>query len=77
MVNTHGLSHIALAVADPERSLAFYRAVFGVRAYFRDSRSIYYLISTRRWRRGILVLSGVLMLFLLPSLAELCALAVS
>jgi len=40
MVNTHGLSHIALAVADPERSLAFYRAVFGVREYFRDSTSI-------------------------------------
>jgi len=37
----------------------------------------YYFLSTRRWRRGILVLSGVLMLFLLPSLAELCALAVS
>ena len=37
----------------------------------------YYLISTRRWRRGLLVLLGVLLLFLLPSLAELCALAVS
>lgn len=40
MVNTYGLSHIALAVADPERSLAFYRAVFGVREYFRDHTSI-------------------------------------
>lgn len=37
----------------------------------------YYLVSTRRWRRGVLALMGVLMLFLLPSLAELCALAAS
>ena len=40
MVKTYGLSHIALSVADPERSLAFYRAVFGVREYFRDDASI-------------------------------------
>jgi catechol 2,3-dioxygenase-like lactoylglutathione lyase family enzyme len=40
MIKTHGLSHIALAVADPERSLAFYRAVFGVREYFRDASTI-------------------------------------
>lgn len=30
MVRTHGLTHIALTVKDPERSLAFYEAVFGV-----------------------------------------------
>ena len=40
MIKTHGLSHIALSVADPERSLAFYRSVFGVREYFRDERTI-------------------------------------
>lgn len=28
-VRTHGLTHIALAVRDPQRSLAFYRAVVG------------------------------------------------
>lgn len=40
MIKTHGLSHIALSVADPDRSLAFYRAVFGVREYFRDEATI-------------------------------------
>lgn len=29
-VKTYGLTHIALAVRDPERSLRFYQAVFGV-----------------------------------------------
>jgi catechol 2,3-dioxygenase-like lactoylglutathione lyase family enzyme len=40
MIKTHGLSHVALAVADPERSLRFYRDVFGVREYFRDDLTI-------------------------------------
>ena len=40
MVNTHGLSHIALSVADLDRSLAFYVAVFGVREYVRNDSSI-------------------------------------
>jgi catechol 2,3-dioxygenase-like lactoylglutathione lyase family enzyme len=40
MVNTHGLSHIALSVADLDRSLAFYVAVFGVREYVRSDSSI-------------------------------------
>ncbi|HMJ14121.1 MAG TPA: VOC family protein [Polyangiaceae bacterium] len=40
MIKTHGLTHINLAVADPERSLRFYEAVFGVREYFRDEASI-------------------------------------
>ena len=40
MVRTHGLTHIALKVADPERSLRFYRTVFGVEEYFRDADSI-------------------------------------
>jgi catechol 2,3-dioxygenase-like lactoylglutathione lyase family enzyme len=37
---THGLTHIALAVESPPRSLRFYRAVFGVREYYRDADSI-------------------------------------
>jgi catechol 2,3-dioxygenase-like lactoylglutathione lyase family enzyme len=40
MIRTHGLTHIALAVRDPERSLEFYSAVFGVREYYRDANSI-------------------------------------
>jgi catechol 2,3-dioxygenase-like lactoylglutathione lyase family enzyme len=40
LIRTHGLSHIALSVVDPQRSLAFYRAVFGVREYFRDTSTI-------------------------------------
>jgi len=37
---THGLTHIALAVKSPSRSLKFYRAVFGVREYYRDADSV-------------------------------------
>jgi catechol 2,3-dioxygenase-like lactoylglutathione lyase family enzyme len=40
MIKTHGLSHVALSVNDPDRSLAFYRAVFGVREYFRNESTI-------------------------------------
>lgn len=40
MVKTHGLTHISLAVKDPERSLAFYSALFGVREYYRDDEQI-------------------------------------
>ena len=40
MVNTYGLSHIALSVADLDRSLAFYVAVFGVREYVRNDSSV-------------------------------------
>ena len=40
MVATHGLTHLALSVQDPDRSLRFYSAVFGVREYFRDSDTI-------------------------------------
>src|SRR4051812_31285058 len=40
MVATHGLTHVGLAVADPQRSLDFYAAVFGVREYFRDAEQI-------------------------------------
>jgi catechol 2,3-dioxygenase-like lactoylglutathione lyase family enzyme len=37
MIKTHGMSHVALAVRDPERSLEFYRAVFGAVPIYRDS----------------------------------------
>lgn len=40
MIKTHGLTHINLAVRDPERSLCFYRDVFGVKEYYRDETSI-------------------------------------
>jgi catechol 2,3-dioxygenase-like lactoylglutathione lyase family enzyme len=39
-VKTHGLSHVALAVADLDRTLDFYRAVFGVREYFRSETTV-------------------------------------
>lgn len=35
-VKTHGLTHIALAVRDPQRSLAFYQAVLGVVAVYQQ-----------------------------------------
>ena len=36
-VRTYGLTHVALAVRDPERSLAFYQAVLGVVPVYRDT----------------------------------------
>ncbi|HVR98827.1 MAG TPA: VOC family protein [Thermoanaerobaculia bacterium] len=36
MVRTRGLTHIALAVRDAERSLRFYQEVFGVVAVYRQ-----------------------------------------
>lgn len=35
-VRTHGLTHLALAVRDPQRSLAFYRSVLGVIPVYED-----------------------------------------
>ena len=40
MVRTHGLTHLSLAVRDPDASVAFYSKVFGVREYYRDESSI-------------------------------------
>jgi catechol 2,3-dioxygenase-like lactoylglutathione lyase family enzyme len=40
VIRTYGLTHISLAVADPDRSLAFYAAVFGVKEYYRDDKMI-------------------------------------
>jgi catechol 2,3-dioxygenase-like lactoylglutathione lyase family enzyme len=39
MVRTHGLTHLGLAVRDPERSARFY-AVFGCKEYYRDEAGI-------------------------------------
>jgi catechol 2,3-dioxygenase-like lactoylglutathione lyase family enzyme len=40
MVRTYGLTHIALAVRDAERSLAFYQQVLGVVPVYRDASFI-------------------------------------
>ena len=40
MVETHGLTHISLAVRDPQRSLEFYTQLLGVREYYRDEGQI-------------------------------------
>jgi methylmalonyl-CoA/ethylmalonyl-CoA epimerase len=37
---THGLSHVALAVRDPERAARFYEEAFGARVYFRSPDSV-------------------------------------
>jgi len=37
MLRTYGLTHVALAVADPERSFSFYQAVLGVIAVYREA----------------------------------------
>jgi catechol 2,3-dioxygenase-like lactoylglutathione lyase family enzyme len=37
MVRTHGLTHVALAVADAERSLCFYQRVFGMKLVYRGN----------------------------------------
>lgn len=40
MIKTYGLTHISLAVRDPDQSLRFYERVFGVREVFRDETSV-------------------------------------
>ena len=67
MIKTHGLNHIALSVADPDRSLAFYRSVFGVREYFRDESTIqalgpgrYDVIAFERSRTGAGTPGGII-----------------
>ena len=70
MIKTHGLSHVALSVADPDRSLAFYRSVFGVREYFRDESTIqalgpgqYDVMAFERHRSGGHTVAGGIMHF--------------
>ena len=41
MIRTHGLTHIALAVHDPDASVRFYAQVFGLREYGRDGSRIH------------------------------------
>jgi catechol 2,3-dioxygenase-like lactoylglutathione lyase family enzyme len=43
MVKTKGLYHLHLQVADLERSLRFYREVFGMRELFRDGPDMVFL----------------------------------
>jgi catechol 2,3-dioxygenase-like lactoylglutathione lyase family enzyme len=40
MIDTLGLTHLSLEVADPDVSLRFYEALFGVRECCRDEHSI-------------------------------------
>ena len=35
-IRTHGLTHLALAVRDPKRSLRFYQKVFGAIAVYEN-----------------------------------------
>ena len=40
MIKTYGLTHVAMAVRDPERSLRFYQQVVGAIAVYREADSI-------------------------------------
>ncbi|MGH9211314.1 MAG: VOC family protein [Acidimicrobiales bacterium] len=43
MIETEGLTHIHLVVRDLDRSLGFYRQVFGMEEMFRDGPSLVFL----------------------------------
>jgi catechol 2,3-dioxygenase-like lactoylglutathione lyase family enzyme len=43
MIATRGLTHIHLMVRDVERSLAFYKRVFGLEERFREGRHMVFL----------------------------------
>jgi catechol 2,3-dioxygenase-like lactoylglutathione lyase family enzyme len=40
MIPTYGLTHVALAVRDPQRSFDFYRAIFGMAAVYEADEFI-------------------------------------
>jgi catechol 2,3-dioxygenase-like lactoylglutathione lyase family enzyme len=40
LIETHGLTHVALAVRDAERAFAFYQSVFGAVAVYREQGCI-------------------------------------
>src|SRR5213082_1151875 len=40
MIKTYGLTHIGLAVRDPERAFRFYERVLGLREIYREPGSI-------------------------------------
>jgi catechol 2,3-dioxygenase-like lactoylglutathione lyase family enzyme len=40
MIETYGLTHVAIAVRDPERTLRFYEQVVGAVAVYREENSI-------------------------------------
>jgi len=39
LIRTYGLTHLSLAVKDLERTLRFYRKVFGAKVYWREEGS--------------------------------------
>lgn len=43
MIRTQGLTHIHLVVRDLDRSLAFYKRVFGLEERFREGRGMVFL----------------------------------
>ena len=43
MIETHGLTHIHIVVADLQRSLAFYETVFGMEEQFRSGPATVFL----------------------------------
>ena len=40
MIKTHGLTHISLKVADMDKSVQYYKDVFGVVEYYRDEQNV-------------------------------------
>ncbi|HEX7168768.1 MAG TPA: VOC family protein [Acidimicrobiales bacterium] len=66
MVETYGMTHIALAVADPLRSAAFYNEVFGCTTAFADESKAelqtpgrHDVISLERAETGVGAVGGV------------------
>ena len=49
MIQTQGLTHIHLVVRDLDRSLTFYKRVFGLEERFRDGRCMVFLNTPGSW----------------------------